>query len=154
MDEEVAKVYGNKVRVRACGLCFRDSAVLMVNHKGVTNGNFWAPPGGGVEFGDSIEDTLLKEFMEETGLSIKPKNFAFGCEYINDPIHSIELFYQVDIVGGSLKTGRDPEIQIIDNVQFIDFKNVKSLAPHEVHGIFRFTNSLTDLKTISGFYRI
>jgi 8-oxo-dGTP diphosphatase len=154
MDEEVAKVYGNKVRVRACGLCFRDSAVLMVNHKGITNGNFWAPPGGGVEFGDSIEDTLIKEFLEETGLSIKPKNFVFGCEYINDPIHSIELFYQVDIVGGSLKTGSDPEIQIIDKVQFIDFKNVKCLAPEEVHGIFRFTNSLTDLKTIRGFYRI
>jgi 8-oxo-dGTP diphosphatase len=154
MNDEVAKVYGNKVRVRACGLCFRDSAVLMVNHKGVTDGDFWAPPGGGVEFGDSIEHTLIKEFLEETGLSIKPKKFAFGCEYINDPIHSIELFYQVDIIGGSLKTGEDPEIQIIDKVQFIDFKNVKSFPSQEVHGIFRLTNSINDLKSIRGFYRI
>jgi 8-oxo-dGTP diphosphatase len=154
MDKKVAKVYGNKVRVRACGLCVENGALLLVNHRGITDGDFWAPPGGGVEFGDSIEDTLIKEFLEETGLVIKPENFLFGCEYIKDPIHSIELFYKVAVMGGSLKTGSDPEIQIIDKVQFIDFKKVKTFRPEEVHGIFRFARSLNDLETIRGFYRI
>lgn len=154
MDKKVASVYGNKVRVRACGLLIRGNDLLMVNHKGVTDGDFWAPPGGGVEFGDSIHDTLVKEFVEETGLQIKATNFLFGCEYIQKPIHSIELFYHVEQVGGVLKKGDDPEIQIIDSVKYLSFHEVKRIPAEEVHGIFRLTDSLDELQNIRGFYRI
>ena len=154
MDKQVAQVYGNKVRVRACGLCFSEDGLLVVNHKGITDGDFWAPPGGGIEFGDSIERTLVKEFHEETGLTIQPGEFRFGCEYINTPIHSIELFYQVEIVGGELRVGADPEIQIIDKVKFIPFDDLKSLSPIYVHGIFRYTRRLNDLQRLRGFYTI
>jgi 8-oxo-dGTP diphosphatase len=82
MEKAIAKVYGNKVRVRACGIVIRDNSLLMVNHLGLTKGNFWCPPGGGVEFGQSVEDTLIKEFLEETGLNIRCGQFLFGCEYI------------------------------------------------------------------------
>src|SRR3954468_14098393 len=109
MNAEVARIYGNKVRVRACGLCWKDDRLLMINHKSITPTNFWAPPGGGVEFGQSLEETLKKEFLEETGLHIMPGKFLFGCEYILNPIHSVELFYEVMIHGGTLKTGYDPE---------------------------------------------
>ncbi len=154
MDEKVARVYGDKVRVRACGLLIRGDELLMVNHKGITDGDFWAPPGGGVEFGDSIGDTLIKEFREETGLRIKPLDFLFGCEYINKPIHSIELFYRVEKVGGKVEVGADPEIQIIDNVKYLAFPDIKGRPAKQVHGIFRFTDSMTQLETIRGFYRI
>src|ERR1700754_22907 len=127
MDKEVAKIYGHKVRVRVCGLCWKDTTLLMVNHKGITPTDFWAPPGGGVEFGQSIAETLEKEFREETGLKIKPGNFLFGCEFIEKPIHSVELFYHVDAVGGQLKTGSDPEIQIIENVQFMTMDAIRKL---------------------------
>jgi 8-oxo-dGTP diphosphatase len=110
MDKEVAKIYGDKVRVRACGICWEADRLLMVNHSSITPTNFWAPPGGGVEFGESIGDTLTKEFAEETGLKIKPGDFLFGCEFIKRPIHSIELFYSVTVHDGKLKTGHDPEM--------------------------------------------
>jgi 8-oxo-dGTP diphosphatase len=154
MDKEVAKIYGNKVRVRACGLCWREDGLLMVNHTGITPSDFWSPPGGGVEFGESIHETLEKEFLEETGLQIKAGNFLFGCEYIQDPIHSIELFYEVAILGGKLRTGEDPEIQIIEDVKFISFGKVKSMSAELVHGIFRFADTEDDLKRLRGFYRI
>ena len=82
MDKEVARIYGNKVRVRACGVCWQDDRLLMVNHASLTPTDFWAPPGGGVEFGQSIEEALKQEFIEETGLNITPLEFLFGCEYI------------------------------------------------------------------------
>src|SRR5690242_2543620 len=114
MDGEVAKIYGKKVRVRACGICWKGDTLLLVNHKGLSSPNFWAPPGGGVEFGESLEACLTKEFLEETGLKITTGKFKFGCEFIQDPLHSIELFFDVEIVGGKLQVGEDPEIQIID----------------------------------------
>lgn len=154
MDTEVAKIYGNKVRVRACGICREGDGILMVNHKGITPTNFWAPPGGGVEFGDSITKTIEKEFCEETGLKVKTLNFLFGCEYIERPIHSIELFYNVVAENGKLKRGSDPEIQIIDAVRFMTFSEIKKLPKIEVHGIFHLVETVADLENLAGFYRI
>jgi 8-oxo-dGTP diphosphatase len=154
MDSEVAKVYGNKVRIRACGLCWENDRLLMVNHKGITDTDFWAPPGGGVEFGFSVEETLKKEFLEETGLKIMAGPFLFACEYLEKPIHSVELFFEVTAIGGKLKVGSDPEIQIIEAVQYIEFSKIKKLPNQEVHGIFRLTDKADNLKNLNGFYRI
>jgi 8-oxo-dGTP diphosphatase len=154
MDQAVAKIYGNKVRVRACGLCWDNDGLLMVNHAGITPGDFWAPPGGGVEFGQTIEAALKKEFREETGLAIRPEKFLFGCEYIGAPIHSIEIFYNVAIESGQLKTGCDPEIQIIKEVRFMSFDEIRKISDPEVHGIFRLVGSVADLRNLRGFFTI
>ena|SRR5688572_4421904 len=154
MDEAVAKIYGNKVRVRVCGLCWDNNSLLMANHMGITPTNFWSPPGGGVDFGQSILETLKKEFMEETGLVVKPGQFLFGCEYIEGPIHSIELFYPVSVEAGRLKTGTDPEIQIIKKVRYMDFTEIMDTPKNELHGIFRIVESPEDLTKLNGFYRI
>jgi 8-oxo-dGTP diphosphatase len=154
MDKEVAKIYGNKVRVRACGLCWDGPRLLMVNHKGITSGSFWAPPGGGVEFGQTTAETLKKEFLEETGLAIKPGPFLFGCEYIGKPIHSIELFFEVTRIGGELKTGSDPEIQIIEEVRYLAETEIWSAPAGEIHGIFKMIKNIEELRSLSGFYMI
>jgi 8-oxo-dGTP diphosphatase len=154
MDKEVAKIYGHKVRVRACGVCWENDRLLLVNHAGITPTNFWAPPGGGVEFGQTIEASLKKEFVEETGLHVTPGKFLFGCEYIQNPIHSIELFYSVTINSGKLRTGFDPEIQIIRDVRFFSAAALKDIPDGELHGIFRFITSPAELENLNGFFRI
>lgn len=154
MNEQIANVYGHKVRVRACGLCWQEGRLLMVNHTAVTTGNFWAPPGGGVEFGQSIEDCLKKEFLEETGLVIRPGEFLFGCEYIAQPLHAIELFYTVQTEGGALIKGSDPELQIITDVRFMTIDEISNISPKELHGIFRLVDSPADLNSLRGFFRI
>jgi 8-oxo-dGTP diphosphatase len=154
MNNEVARIYGDKVRVRACGICWQEGRLLMVNHSSITPTNFWAPPGGGVEFGDSVADTLKKEFKEETGLLIEPGEFLFGCEFIEKPIHSIELFYRVSVKSGQLKTGRDPEIQIIKEVRFLSPEEIRNIPGKELHGIFRLIDSPVGLQDLRGFFRI
>src|SRR6478752_1183379 len=96
MDKEIAEVYGSKVRVRVCGLCWKDNKLLMVKHKVLASGGFWSPPGGGIDFNQSISETLKREFIEETGLVITPGTFRFGCEFIQSSLHAIELFYSID----------------------------------------------------------
>lgn len=154
MEKEVAKIYGNKVRVRACGICWKNDKLLMVNHTSITPTNFWAPPGGGIEFGQSVDECLVREFKEETGLNIKPEQFLFGCEYILKPIHSIELFYSVAIDSGEVKTGEDPEIQIIKEVRFMSYEELVKIPQQELHGIFRLVDSPAELHGLRGFFRI
>ena len=154
MDKDVAKTYGNRVRVRACGICWKHERLLMVNHRGVSDADFWAPPGGGVEFGQSISATLRRELLEETGLVVVTGDFLFGCEFIREPLHSVELFYSVTVESGSLKTGTDPEIEIISDVRFLSFDEILKIPAAELHGIFHGLNSPADLKRLQGFFRI
>jgi 8-oxo-dGTP diphosphatase len=154
MDTEIAKIYGNKVRVRASGLCRKDDKILLIRHSGLNSAVFWAPPGGGVDFGMSIEETIQKEFLEETNLVINVGPFAFGVEFINPPLHAIELFYNVAITSGHLATGRDPEHNIIEEAKFLTEAEILALLPSNIHGIFQHYATSNGLRTLNGFYKI
>jgi len=153
MHPEIAEQYGNRVRIRVCGLCWQQDLVLMVKHK-MGNSPFWAPPGGGIEFGETVEDAIKREFLEETGLSVQILRFQFGCEFINGPLHAIELFYEVNALSGTLVAGKDPELQIIDEVQFLSIDEILQLPPDSSHGIFRISKNAVALRQMTGFYRI
>lgn len=154
MDSEIAKIYGNRLRVRVCGLCWDGDKLLLINHKSLGSANFWAPPGGGVEYGEPIENALKREFLEETGIHVDIMNFAFGTEYIHDPLHAIELFFQVRQTGGELTSGYDPEIQVIQGAKFNSDKEIALIPVMEKHGIFQIVRTAKDLHQLSGFYGI
>ena len=154
MDAEIQSLYGNKIRVRVCGLCWENGQLLMVNHRGVAEGGFWAPPGGGLQFGESMEQRLRQEFLEETGFNISVGSFQFVCEFVRKPLHAIELFFQVSITGGTLRKGQDPEMQIIDDVRFLSPSALADIPQVNLHGIFGHLASVEELKTVNGFFRI
>ena len=126
----------------------------MANHRGLTHSDFWSPPGGGLEFGESVDQRLEIEFLEETGLRISKGPFLFGCEFIQQPLHAIELFFEVGITGGQLKKGDDPEMSLIEDVRFIPAREISKIPASHLHGIFRVVHSPEDLKTLNGFFRI
>lgn len=156
MDQEIERTYGNKIRVRACGLCWNDDALLLVNHSHLGPDNFWAPPGGGIELWTSAEQALKKEFLEETGLEINVGQFQFAAEFIKPPLHAIELFFRVTMVGGFLKKGQDPEtkLQIIKEVGFKSFDSIHLLATPNRHGIFSHAHTPSDLRNLRGYIRL
>jgi 8-oxo-dGTP diphosphatase len=153
MSLEIAERYGNRVRIRVCGLCWNGNALLMVKHN-LDESNFWAPPGGGLEFGESMEEALKREFLEETGLNVTPGKFLFGCEFIQKPLHAIELFFEVERRSGKLTNGNDPEIPIIEEVQFLSPDEIQSIPRQHRHGIFNKFENATILRELSGFYKI
>jgi 8-oxo-dGTP diphosphatase len=157
MTENVHELYGNRVRVRACGLLVQGDSLLMVNHRSLTNGGFWAPPGGGVDFGEPAIECLQREFLEETGLEIQVSNFLFAYEFIQLPLHAIELFFRVNLINGILMKGDDPEMkphgQIIEDVKFLTWKQIKKMKPGAVHGVFRLVAEPADIAQLTGFHR-
>lgn len=158
MDAAITSRYGKRVRVRACGLCWRGDKLMLVNHVGLQRENFWAPPGGGVEFGESAEDTVIREFEEETGMQVTAGRFLFVCEFINEPFHAIELFFEVQHTSGSLVTGADPEqlndVSIISDARWMSWPAIKALPQAHVHGIFNRCHTPDDLMQLHAYYRI
>ncbi len=153
MSPKIDEIYGNKVRIRVCGLCWQNDSLLLVKHQ-MGGQPLWAPPGGGVEFGELLNDTLKREFLEETGLEVRPGKFLFGCEFVKNPLHAIELFFEVNVVSGSVKSGGDPEIQIIETAQFLTLEEIRRIPERQLHGILSKFESRERLQDLTGFYRI
>ena len=154
MDGKVAEEFGGRIRIRACGLCFQGDSILLINHVGIYGHDFWAPPGGGVNFGETIESTLAREFEEECRTSINIGKFLFGCEFIKPPFHALELFYEVENLNPP-RLGGDPELadrQVITELKFMGKKDVKSLDHNQVHSIFHRVDNPKELRRLSGFF--
>lgn len=153
MESEIAKIYGNRLRVRVCGICWANDKLVLVNHR-MANGDFWAPPGGGVEFGEPVADALVREFKEETNLVVEVGAFLFGCEFIQSPLHAVELFFEVKPIGGQLRTGADPELQLIKQARFFSPSEIQSLPRESVHGIFQKIANAREISALKGFYTL
>lgn len=156
MRQDVENVYGNRLRLRVCGLYSEGDQLLMVRHRGIGPTNtFWCPPGGGVQFGETAPDALVREFAEETGLIVETGELLFVNESMNLPLHALELFFLVRAVGGELRQGYDPEMapdqQIIDAVRLLYFEEIKAYPPYEVHALFAHCNSLNDVFALRGY---
>lgn len=154
--ENLLHKFGGKIRVRVCGICIENDKMLMLKHLNVgKKGILWFPPGGGVEDGEPFDDALKREFLEETGLEVIIKKLLFIDEFIAPPLHGIELYFEVKIIGGTLSKGFDPEleIQIIDEAKWLSMAEINALD-HETKPIFlRNIQSLNDVYLLGTYLK-
>jgi 8-oxo-dGTP diphosphatase len=138
MNENIEKAFGHKLRVRPCGIVIEDGKILLIKHQAINQlGYFWSPPGGGLQFGEKIDDCLKREFKEETNLDISVIEFIGLYEYLHMPLHAVELFYHCKIENGYAKLGEDPELlpqqQIIKEINYFSLDEVKQMPEGSVH---------------------
>ena len=139
-DKIIEKLYGNHLRIRVCGIYIQKEKILLLKHIGIGKKQYmWIPPGGGMLFGHSIEENLKREFEEETGLKVKVNKFLFLYEYIQKPIHSIELFFEVEKISGKIILGTDPEMkiseQIITEIKFFPLAEIQKMDREILHPV-------------------
>ena len=144
------QLYGNRIRVRACGICIENDRVLMIGHRAILGENtFWSPPGGGVEVGEMAEDALRREFLEETGLEVAIGKLLIMNEFVKLPLHGIELFFVVKRVGGELTLGHDPEMnlaeQLIQKIEWLSLDEIKRLNLSEKHQFWQKFGSFDEI---------
>ena len=67
-------------RPRACAAILIGDKILMVCHQTASR-TYWTFPGGGVEEGETLEQAVVREVKEETGLDVKPIRLLFEENY-------------------------------------------------------------------------
>lgn len=152
----VESVFGDKVRVRVCGICFDDrNNILLVKHN-MADYNLWSPPGGGVKLGETLYEGLIREFKEETGLLVTPGELLFVNEFIQSPYHAIELFFNIVHWEGDVNKGIEPEIasaDIIEEVKFISGEELEAIEQEELHKILKNCTNPRDILAFRGLMK-
>lgn len=87
-------------------LIMRNDRVLLGQRAGSHGAGTWAPPGGHLEYGESIEQCAMREVQEETGLCIG--SITYG-PYTNDVFMSEGKHYVTLMVTAQCPTG-DPKL--------------------------------------------
>ena len=92
-------------RVAARVLIIQDDKILLVKE---ASDHWWAFPGGGVDHGETIESTVMREVGEELGVSADEVLSDFQIVYYNigsvvNAVPRMNLFFKVSMPEKSLK---------------------------------------------------
>jgi ADP-ribose pyrophosphatase YjhB (NUDIX family) len=146
------QAYSGKVRVRVGGLLVRNGAVLLAAHRGLlpNAAPFWSPPGGGWQFGESLREALVREFREETGLTVEVGRFLHLHEFSTGKLQALELFFEVVAADDAQpQLGHDPEHaadeQLLTELNWQTPRQLLHLPPAQVHPVLRMVLSPDDL---------
>jgi ADP-ribose pyrophosphatase YjhB (NUDIX family) len=110
-----------------------------------------------LEFGEGCEKCLEREFLEETGLKVVVGELLFTTELLQPPLHALELFFKVAIVGGKLGVGTDPESgenQLLEEVRFITEPELREIPPSQLHGIFQRSPKIDQIPSLKGYFKL
>lgn len=101
----------------AVGAVIRDGEgrILLVKHVKERGGFWqgkWICPGGGLELGETIEEGIAREVMEETNLEIRLTTPLIPFDRVvkeagETKLHVIYIDYLADLVGGELRPASD-----------------------------------------------
>lgn len=158
MEKKIIEYFGNRLRVRVCGILEDEDSILLVRHTSIgKKGVLWAPPGGGMKFGSDAEHNLIREFKEEAGLDISVEEFLFIHEFLSPPLHAIEMFFRVRRTGGELTVGHDPEMekndQIIKEIRFVSREELLSMDSDIVHNALSQWVHFKSFKSRAGYFK-
>ena len=89
-------------RLAVRGLLLIEDRLLLVNAWGGGKSDLLCAPGGGVELHSSLHDNLIREFHEETGLTIAVGAPCLVNEFHapGHDFHQVDIYFRVTLVAG------------------------------------------------------
>jgi len=88
-------------QLRVTGILIEDKKILLVKQK-VNEDRDWSLPGGRLEHGESMEEALIREITEETGLDSSIIKLLYICEKPDDIQPIIHVTFLLEKKGGEL----------------------------------------------------
>ncbi|WP_409294670.1 NUDIX hydrolase [Peribacillus sp. SCS-26] len=91
------------MRNRSAAVILKKNRAVLIKRKR-ENEEYYVFPGGGIEAGESAEEAVIRECMEELGVSIKIKDFFMDVEF-----QGKQHYYLAEIIKGEISSGLGEE---------------------------------------------
>lgn len=129
MITEAERRYPGRPLVGVGAIIFRRDRILMAQRGKEPLKGWWSLPGGALELGESLQDAVRREVLEETGLQVKPlevfevferimRDSAGAPEY-----HYVLIDYRCRVTGGELRAATD--VCAVEWVRRRDLRNLQ-----------------------------
>jgi mutator protein MutT len=111
----VKRLYPKQPIIGVGAVIIKDGKILLEKRKNEPGKGKWSIPGGLVELGESVEQTVIREVKEETGLEVeKPEHIDVVDNVVRDEngkvkYHFVIIDYFVKLKGGTLEARSDAE---------------------------------------------
>ena len=107
------------------GIILYKNKIVLIKRKNPPFKSYYALPGGFVNYGETVENAVIREVKEETGFETKIKNlFGVYSEPGRDPRgHTVTIVYELNVTAGKMKPGSDAK-----NVKLFSLNNLPELA--------------------------
>ena len=107
-------------QIRVTGLLIEDGQILLVRQK-LSDSRLWSLPGGRLEHGETLEEGMFREMLEETGLVTRVKRLVYLCDKPDADPPLLHITFLLERIGGtiSMPTNEFDENPISD-VRMID----------------------------------
>jgi len=115
--------------VRVNAVLVEDGKILLVEQY-VSETRHWAHPGGKPETGETLEECIIREVKEETGLDVSVDCLLYVTDRISDENHVIIISFLVRRKGGEPGTGHGQEFETgkIKSVRMVPFGELEALG--------------------------
>lgn len=90
------------IQARVTGILVEDGRILLVKQV-VSDERVWSLPGGRVERGETIEDSMRREMEEETGLTTRIVRFLYLCEKPDADLPLLHMTFLLERVSGDIR---------------------------------------------------
>ncbi len=118
------------VRVRVAGILINGDGVLLIAHK-KNDDVYWLLPGGGVDYGESLSEALVREFFEELNIDITVSDLAFISDSI-DPSgnrHVVNICFLCKHSGGEYILGTEGRLHDFNFFKRDEITEIKLFPP-------------------------
>ena len=111
----VKRLYPKQPVVGVGAVIIKDGKILLEKRKSEPGRGKWSIPGGLVELGESVSQTVVREVAEETGLEVyAPELIDVVDNVVRDEngevkYHFVIVDYFVKLKGGNMKASSDAE---------------------------------------------
>ena len=88
-------------RIAAGGIIIRDDTILLVRY-GTGRGSYLVGPGGAVEETENLEQAIVREALEETGITVRPRKVLWIEDLQCSRYKMSKTWMLCDAVGGEV----------------------------------------------------
>ncbi|MGY3676749.1 NUDIX domain-containing protein [Streptomyces sp. TE33382] len=114
------------MHTRVTGVVIEDDAILLLDQD-TEGARSWSLPGGKVENGETLEEALVREMREETGVEVEVGRLLYVCDVTS--AHVVHITFEARRVGGQVGTVTEgADTRPIRKVEFVPLDRLPELG--------------------------